>query len=125
MVSRTANARRSIPDPEAITKYFALATCAWPRIVGDNAMILPTWSAARMDNTQNLWKHASNLRKRFTSCRRCLFPPQPNREFPNAYQGTFSRNREFYSLIAGVYAAPKHGIGSLGSKVRRLACSSG
>src|SRR5262249_3681150 len=26
-----------------------------------------------------------------------VVPMQPNREFPNAYQGTFSRNREFYS----------------------------
>ena len=31
----------------------------------------------------------------------------------------------FNSLIAGVYAAPNLGIGTLGSKVRRLACSSG
>src|SRR5262249_24098316 len=30
MVSRTATARRPISDSEAITKYFALATCAWP-----------------------------------------------------------------------------------------------
>src|SRR5262249_43091424 len=37
MVSRTATARRSISDSEAITKYFALATCAWPRTVDDNA----------------------------------------------------------------------------------------
>jgi|SRR5215472_18811288 len=64
MVSRTATAERSIPDSEAITKYFALATCAWLRTVGDNAMILPSCSDTRMDNTQNLWKHASNLRKR-------------------------------------------------------------
>src|SRR5262245_12777432 len=41
---------------------------------GRQPMILPTWSATRMDNTQNLWKRASNLRKRFTSYRRCLFP---------------------------------------------------
>src|SRR5262245_8437302 len=30
MVSRTATARRPISDSEAITKYFALPTCAWP-----------------------------------------------------------------------------------------------
>ena len=37
----------------------------------------------------------------------------------------FRGTGNFNSLIAGVYAAPKLGIGTLGSKERRLACSSG
>jgi hypothetical protein len=35
-----------------------------PRTVGDKVMILPTWSGYTDDNTQNLWKRGSDLRKR-------------------------------------------------------------